>query len=61
MTRFGLFVALAWVGVLEIYAQNAKYLVLLKDKNSSPFSVDKPSDFLSTRAIERRTRQGIKV
>ncbi|WP_051211348.1 S8 family serine peptidase [Runella zeae] len=61
MTRFGLFVALAWVGVLEIHAQNAKYLVLLKDKNSSPFSVDKPSDFLSTRAIERRTRQGIKV
>jgi serine protease AprX len=42
-------------------AQNAKYLVLLKDKTGTPFTTDKPEAFLSKRSIERRSRQGIKV
>jgi serine protease AprX len=41
-------------------AQN-KYLILLKDKNNSPFSLTKPEEFLSTRSIERRTKQKIKL
>lgn len=38
---------------------NPRYLVLYKDKANSPFSTDKPSDFLSERAVLRRTRQNI--
>ncbi|KAA6441099.1 S8 family serine peptidase [Dyadobacter flavalbus] len=38
---------------------NPRYLVLYKDKANSPFSTDKPSDFLSERAVMRRTRQNI--
>lgn len=41
------------------YAQ--KYLVLLKDKNGSTYSTDKPEAFLSKRAIERRTRQRLAI
>ena len=38
-----------------------KYLVLLKDKNNSPFAVDLPLNFLSQKAIDRRFKQGITV
>ncbi|MEZ4905471.1 MAG: hypothetical protein R2822_28745 [Spirosomataceae bacterium] len=46
---------------LSAQSQTAKYLVLLKDKTNTPFSIDKPEAFLSKRAIERRQRQGIKL
>lgn len=46
---------------LSANAQTAKYLVLLKDKAGTPFTVDKPEAFLSKRSIERRQRQGIAV
>lgn len=42
-------------------AQNRKYLVLLKDKNNSTYSVSKPAEFLSARAIERRKKQNISL
>jgi serine protease AprX len=38
-----------------------RYLILYKDKANSPFSVDKPSAFLSERSITRRTRQNISI
>jgi serine protease AprX len=38
-----------------------RYLVLFKDKSNSPFSISKPSEFLSPRAISRRSRQNIAV
>ncbi len=39
----------------------SKYLVLLKDKVNSPYSVSSPSAFLSARAISRRSKQNIAV
>ena len=36
-----------------------KYLVVFKDKNNSPYSIDKPSAFLSQRSITRRQKQNI--
>ncbi len=42
-------------------AQTTKYLVLLKNKTGTPFTVDKPEAFLSKRSIERRQRQGIAI
>ncbi len=38
-----------------------RYLVLFKDKNNSPFSVNKPADFLSPAAINRRTKNKIGI
>ncbi|MES2797478.1 MAG: S8 family serine peptidase [Bacteroidota bacterium] len=47
----------------KILAQNqiGKYLVKFKDKAGNTFSIDKPQDFLSKRAIDRRANQGIKI
>ncbi len=38
-----------------------KYLVLLKDKDNSPYSVNSPLVYLSQKAIDRRFKQGITV
>jgi subtilisin family serine protease len=40
---------------------NPRYFILFKDKTSSPYSVSKPSEFLSERSVLRRTRQNIPV
>lgn len=36
-----------------------RYLVLLKDKANSPFSFQKPTDFLSQKSVQRRSNQNI--
>ena len=41
--------------------KNYKYRVSLKDKVGTAFSIDKPQDFLSERALERRNRQQLPV
>lgn len=38
-----------------------KYLVLLKDKAATPYATSRPAEFLGSRAIQRRQRQGITV
>ena len=38
-----------------------KYWIPLKDKNSSEYSINNPSEFLSAGALERRSKQGIPV
>lgn len=45
------------------FAQNStyRYLVLFKDKNNSPFSINKPEAFLSSKSIERRKKMNIAV
>lgn len=42
----------------NIFGTNT-YVVFLKDKNNSPYSLANPGDFLSQRAIERRSRFNI--
>ncbi|MCH7657783.1 MAG: S8 family serine peptidase [Bacteroidetes bacterium] len=39
----------------------AKYRFDLADKNNNPYSIEKPEEFLSQRAIQRRIRQNIAV
>lgn len=54
------FVLFVSVGItLETVAQTAKYFIEFTDKQNSPYSVDRPSEFLSPRAVERRIRQKI--
>lgn len=42
-------------------AQVNRYIVFLTDKNGTPYSINNPSQFLSEKAIERRTLQGISI
>lgn len=37
------------------------YRIQLSDKNGTPFSIDRPTEFLSQRSIDRRKRQGLAV
>lgn len=55
-----------WFLLLSILIQSncfgqGKYLVLLNDKANSPYSVNKPEQFLSQRSILRRQKQNIPV
>ena len=43
------------------YAQFSRYIVQIKNKTSTPFTVTNPSQFLSQRSIDRRIRYNIKV
>ncbi|RLD64945.1 MAG: peptidase S8 [Bacteroidetes bacterium] len=48
--------------VVSLFAQTTyKFWVSLTDKNSSPYSITQPLDFLSQRAIDRRTTQNITI
>ncbi|MCK9204564.1 MAG: S8 family serine peptidase [Bacteroidales bacterium] len=38
-----------------------KYFIEFTDKNDSPFSINRPEEFLSPRALERRQNQGILI
>lgn len=38
-----------------------KHFIYLADKANSPYSIDKPSEFLSKRSLERRQKQNIKI
>src|SRR3954471_20901851 len=40
-------------------AQVKKYFIYFTDKNSSPYSISNPSQFLSSRSVLRRAKQGI--
>ena len=41
------------------HASTQRHVVFLKDKNNNPYSLNNPSEFLTQRALDRRTRSGI--
>ncbi|MBY0477490.1 MAG: S8 family peptidase [Chitinophagaceae bacterium] len=43
------------------YSQFSKRVVFFTDKNETPFSLTNPSDYLSARAVERRTKYNIGI
>ncbi|CAN5296423.1 hypothetical protein BH11BAC5_BH11BAC5_43380 [soil metagenome] len=43
------------------FAQFSRYVIQLKDKNGSSFSINNPAQFLTQRAIDRRTRYNIGI
>lgn len=48
--------------IISLNAQNPNcYRIYLSDKNNSPYSIDNPSEFLSQRAIDKRTRFSIPI
>lgn len=52
---------LAFVSIAACGQDIPRYLIYLKDKANSPYSVDKPEMYLSERALTRRSRQQIKI
>lgn len=50
------------VGNISGYSQTLKkHFIYLNDKANSPYSVDKPTEFLTQRSIDRRNKQNIKI
>lgn len=49
------------ISVSALFAQdyNYKFRLTLKDKGQTPYTIDKPGEFLSPKAIERRQKQGL--
>ena len=62
MKKLSLFLVL-FVAAIVVKAQIATniYWVQFTDKNNSPYSIDNPEEFLSSRALERRARLGIAI
>ncbi|MEO1052193.1 MAG: S8 family peptidase [Bacteroidota bacterium] len=54
MAKSRLFILLALFLATSTFAQTNRYMVHLTDKNSSPYSVDAPLQFLSQKAVDRR-------
>lgn len=51
-----------WLMAGAAYGQQInRYVVFFKDKSNTSYSISQPLQFLSQRAIDRRTRQGISV
>ncbi len=46
---------------IPVFSQTGRYWVQFSDKNNSTYSISNPAAFLSSRAITRRTVQGIPV
>ena len=57
-----LFILFAVVAANNLHAQsNSKWIIMFKDKNNTPFKLNKPIEYLSQRAIQRRVRDSIKL
>jgi len=56
-----LLICTLFLGTTVFAQNNPRYLILYKDKTGTPFSADKPTDFLSQRSVARRTKQNIPV
>lgn len=62
MDKRNIVIALMLLLTVTPWAQQTyKYRVNLKDKSSTTYSPDRPEEFLSKKALERRARQGLKV
>lgn len=47
---------------ITVLGQNSEmYRLTLKDKGNSPYSIERPQEFLSQKAIERRIKQGFAI
>lgn len=52
---------LIWHSSISSYAQFSRYIIQLKDKAGTTFSISTPSQFLSQRAIDRRLKYNIPI
>lgn len=59
--RTAIFFCSLFFGCLHSFPETYKYRVTLRDKRPTVYSIDRPQDFLSERALRRRARQGIEI
>ncbi|MBK8340015.1 MAG: S8 family serine peptidase [Flavobacteriales bacterium] len=59
--RFALIFLGAPAGLLQAQTAPATYLIEFTDKTGTPYSLNQPEAYLSSRALDRRVRQGIAV
>lgn len=45
----------------DAQGQSSKYIIVFKDKQHNPYSLDRPGQYLSAKAMERRRRQQIVI
>lgn len=55
-----IFTLLSIFTAFNLSAQN-KYIIYFTDKNDNPYTISNPSEFLTQRSIDRRTRQNISI
>jgi serine protease AprX len=56
MVKISIVVLFFFIQVVFTYGQQQTYFVQFKDKTNSSYSVDQPEDFLSSKAIARRSK-----
>ncbi len=61
MKRIFLFLFLLLAATSESQAQLTRYLVKFKNKGGTPFTINNPIQYLSQRAIDRRTKYSIAI
>ena len=61
MRKFLLFSIIFFVGIMMASAQNTRYIVRLKNKATSTFTIANPDQYLSARAIARRQQYNIAI
>jgi serine protease AprX len=55
------FIVFLFVSVAVSQAQFSKYIIRFTDKTGTPYSINTPSQYLSAKSIQRRTRQNIAI
>jgi|GEM_PF-1904811 serine protease AprX len=60
MRKMRLFIPVILVPVL-VQARHTRHLIRFTDKSNNPYTIDKPSPYVSAKAIERRNRQKIPI
>ena len=58
---FTLFAAVIAISSLSAQEYEYKFRLTLKDKGDTPYSIERPNEFLSQKAIDRRAKQGYKI
>ncbi len=61
MNKILLSVILLCFFITESNAQFSRYIIKLKDKGTNPYSISNPSQYLTARALARRTRYSIPI
>lgn len=49
------------LGTMQSHAQFTRYIIRLKNKTGTPYSINNPSQFLTPRSVNRRTRYNIDI
>jgi len=61
MVKIKIFLGLLLITGLQTFGQTEKHLIYFRDKANSPFSLDRPTEFLSAKALTRRQKNNVQL